>query len=57
VSSSRSFDAVRTRRVPPEEMISADPQLQTLRNLNTREDYLSALSEADLTKHNPPAIF
>jgi molybdopterin-guanine dinucleotide biosynthesis protein A len=40
------FDAVRTRRVRPEEMISVDPQLRTLRNLNTREDYLAALSEA-----------
>jgi molybdenum cofactor guanylyltransferase len=40
------FDAVRTRRVRPEEMLSADPQLRTLRNLNTREDYLAALSEA-----------
>jgi molybdopterin-guanine dinucleotide biosynthesis protein A len=42
------FDAVRTRRVKPEEMTSADPQLHTLRNLNTREDYLAALAEADL---------
>lgn len=40
------FDAVRTRRVRPEEMLSADPQLRTLRNLNTREDYLAALAEA-----------
>jgi molybdopterin-guanine dinucleotide biosynthesis protein A len=40
------FDAVRTRRVAPEEMLSADPQLRTLRNLNTPEDYLAALSEA-----------
>jgi molybdopterin-guanine dinucleotide biosynthesis protein A len=40
------FDAVRTRRVRPEEMTSADPQLHTLRNLNTREDYLAALSDA-----------
>jgi molybdenum cofactor guanylyltransferase len=40
------FDAVRTRRVRPEEMLSVDPQLRTLRNLNTREDYLAALSEA-----------
>ena len=40
------FDTVRTRRVRPEEMISVDPQLRTLRNLNTREDYLAALSEA-----------
>jgi len=42
------FDAVRTRRVKPEEMTSADPQLLTLRNLNTREDYLAALGEAGL---------
>ena len=40
------FDTVRTRRVRPEEMLSVDPQLRTLRNLNTREDYLEALSEA-----------
>jgi molybdopterin-guanine dinucleotide biosynthesis protein A len=40
------FDAVRTRRVQPEEMISVDPELRTLRNLNTREDYLAALAEA-----------
>ncbi|MBZ5677628.1 MAG: molybdenum cofactor guanylyltransferase [Acidobacteriia bacterium] len=40
------FDAVRTRRVRPEEMLAVDPQLRTLRNLNTREDYLAALSEA-----------
>lgn len=37
------FDAVSTRRVLPTEMLSADPQLLTLRNLNTRADYLEAL--------------
>jgi len=42
------FDAVRTRRVRPEEMVSVDRELRTLRNLNTREDYLEALSEAGL---------
>jgi molybdenum cofactor guanylyltransferase len=42
------FDAARTRRVRPEEMVSVDPQLRTLRNLNTREDYLEALLEAGL---------
>jgi molybdopterin-guanine dinucleotide biosynthesis protein A len=42
------FDAVRTRRVQPAEMISADPELLTLRNLNTREDYAAALSIAGL---------
>jgi molybdopterin-guanine dinucleotide biosynthesis protein A len=43
------FDAVPTRRVRPEEMTSVDPQLRTLRNLNTREDYLAALAEAGLS--------
>jgi len=39
------FEAVRTRRVRPEQ-ITADPELRTLRNLNTREDYQQALAEA-----------
>ena len=42
------FDAVPTRRVRAEEMLPVDPQLRTLRNLNTREDYLAALSDAGL---------
>jgi len=42
------FDAVRTRRVQPAEMTSVDPQLYTLRNLNTPEDYKVALSDAGL---------
>src|SRR3984885_5331971 len=42
------FDAVRTRRVQPAEMISVDPELRTLRNLNTPEHYRIALSEAGL---------
>ncbi len=42
------FDAVRTRRVRPEEMLAVDPELRTLRNLNTREDYQNALAEAGL---------
>jgi molybdenum cofactor guanylyltransferase len=42
------FDAVRTRRVRPEEMTSVDPQLRTLRNLNTRDDYRAALADAEL---------
>ena len=44
------FDRVRTRRVQPAEMIAVDPELLTLRNLNTREDYLDALSSAGLAK-------
>jgi molybdopterin-guanine dinucleotide biosynthesis protein A len=39
------FEAVKTRRVRPAEM-TADPDLRTLRNLNTREDYERALAEA-----------
>jgi len=39
------FDAVRTRRVRRDEM-TADPDLLTLRNLNTREDYEQALRDS-----------
>jgi molybdopterin-guanine dinucleotide biosynthesis protein A len=42
------FEAVSTRRVRPAEMTSADPELLTLRNLNTQEDYLEALAIAGL---------
>jgi molybdopterin-guanine dinucleotide biosynthesis protein A len=48
------FDAVRTRRVQPPEMQSVDPDLLTLRNLNTRADYLEALSIAGLTNQREP---
>jgi molybdopterin-guanine dinucleotide biosynthesis protein A len=44
------FDRVRTRRVQPAEMIAVDPELQTLRNLNNREDYLEALATAGLAE-------
>jgi molybdopterin-guanine dinucleotide biosynthesis protein A len=47
------FDAVRTRRVQPAEMAAVDPELLTLRNLNTREDYLAALSSAGLADVGP----
>jgi hypothetical protein len=46
-SAARADDAVKTRRVTPEEMTS-DPDLRTLRNLNTREDYERALAEAGI---------
>jgi molybdopterin-guanine dinucleotide biosynthesis protein A len=39
------FEAMRTRRVSPDEMRVADPDLRTLRNLNTREDYEAALRD------------
>ena len=42
------FDAVKTRRVRPDEMTSVDPELLTLRNLNTREDYEQALRSVRL---------
>jgi molybdopterin-guanine dinucleotide biosynthesis protein A len=42
------FDAVRTRRVQRVELESVDPELSTLRNLNTQEDYLNALKAAGL---------
>ena len=38
------FEAMRTRRVTPAEMREVDPDLRTLRNLNTREDYEAALA-------------
>lgn len=40
------FDAVKTRRVAPGEMTAADPELRTLWNLNTRDDYHKALAAA-----------
>ena len=40
------FDAVRTRRVSPAEVAAADPNLLTLRNLNTPDDYRDALALA-----------
>jgi len=45
------FDTVPTRRVQPAEMTIADPDLLTLRNLNTREEYLDALAQAGLADH------
>src|SRR5215471_14836802 len=44
------FDAARTRRVKPEEMLTADPSLLTLRKLNARDDYAAALADAGLAK-------
>ena len=48
------FDAVRTRRVKPEEMTIVDPELRTLRNLNTQEDYRAALADAGIPPPVPP---
>ena len=43
---SHLFSRLRTRKVPTSEMTSVDPELQTLRNLNTPEDYEAALAAA-----------
>ncbi|MBX6314680.1 MAG: molybdenum cofactor guanylyltransferase [Isosphaeraceae bacterium] len=40
------MEAVRTRIVSPEELADIDPDLRTLRNLNTPEDHRRALEEA-----------
>lgn len=39
------FDEVETRRVPIDQLKDIDPQLDTLMNLNTPEDYWKALSQ------------
>ena len=43
------FDAVRTRRVTPADVASADPDLLSLRNLNTPDDYREALTLAGVS--------
>jgi molybdopterin-guanine dinucleotide biosynthesis protein A len=40
------FDRVETRRVPVEQLREVDPQLSTLMNLNSPDDYLKALNQA-----------
>jgi molybdopterin-guanine dinucleotide biosynthesis protein A len=40
------LDEVRTREVPVDELRDVDPRLDTLKNLNRYEDYLSALAAA-----------
>jgi molybdenum cofactor guanylyltransferase len=48
------FEAVPTRRVQTSEMLSVDPELWTLRNLNTPEDYQQALKDASLAGDDIP---
>jgi molybdenum cofactor guanylyltransferase len=43
-------DAVKTRVADESEMKSVDPELQTLRNLNSPEDYARALGDAGLSR-------
>ncbi len=42
------FEAVPTRVVEASELADVDPNFQTLRNLNTTEDYEAALKEASI---------
>jgi molybdopterin-guanine dinucleotide biosynthesis protein A len=42
------METLRTREVRAEELVAIDPALGTLRNLNTPEDYHSALNDAGL---------
>ena len=46
------FDALKTRRVKPAEVASVDPELLTLRNLNTPEEYREALRQLTRTSSN-----
>lgn len=40
------YERVSTRRVPVEELKTADPELQTLANVNCHQDYVRALARA-----------
>ena len=50
------FEKANTRRVDFRQLRQVDPELDTLKNLNTPEDYLTALAEAglDLPEQFPP---
>jgi molybdopterin-guanine dinucleotide biosynthesis protein A len=48
------FQAVPTRVVEPNEIADVDPQFQSLRNLNTPEDYESALRELAAASTSAP---
>ena len=43
------FETLRARRVTPDEMAIVDPRLDTLRNLNTPDDYRAALADAGIS--------
>ncbi len=50
------FEAVPTRVVEAAELLDVDPEFQTLRNLNTPEDYAAALRAAEFpSTRNSPA--
>jgi molybdopterin-guanine dinucleotide biosynthesis protein A len=43
---------IRTRRIATEELVDIDPELESLRNLNTPADYHAALAAAGLADEN-----
>jgi molybdopterin-guanine dinucleotide biosynthesis protein A len=47
------FDRVPTRFVLPKELADVDPDFRTLRNLNTPEEYESALRESERSSDSP----
>jgi molybdopterin-guanine dinucleotide biosynthesis protein A len=49
------LEAVATRVVGPEELADVDPQLESLRNLNTPEDYQAALQAGGTGRANEDA--
>jgi molybdopterin-guanine dinucleotide biosynthesis protein A len=49
-------EAVRTRIATADELRCVDPELGTLRNLNTPEDYLAALKEAGFSPEAAPRV-
>jgi molybdopterin-guanine dinucleotide biosynthesis protein A len=49
------FDLIPTRIVGPGELAEVDPTLQSLRNLNTPEDYEAALREAETSLVDRPS--
>jgi molybdopterin-guanine dinucleotide biosynthesis protein A len=49
------FDAMRTRRITPEEMTVVDPELRTQRKLNTPAEYRAALADAGIPPQAPRA--
>jgi molybdopterin-guanine dinucleotide biosynthesis protein A len=49
------LERLRARVVEADELRGIDPNLDTLRNLNTREDYRQALEQAGMTRPCPPS--
>ena len=46
------LDLIRTHRIPEAELRAVDPELQSVRNLNTPADYQAVLAAAGLVDEN-----